>query len=136
MRRLLLVFLLKYMRAVELGAFCAYHGHFKRTKDKMIFSIALDELDHADILRIILNAYESKPSKIMDNSISFVGKTIGSLCKVCPLWSLNLVASLLEKINVINYGTVSKLCSNEKHKFIFNHLLETEKEHDEYFRSL
>lgn len=125
---------LKYMAAVEIGAYLAYMGHYRRTKDENILLIAFDELEHLNELYRILKSQNSDKSHVLNSIMEFIGTTTGKLCQVCPIWSLNWVASLLEKINVLNYGTVAKLYPTEKKTFL--RLLEAEREHDRYFSGL
>lgn len=68
--------LLKFNHGVEIGAYLAYVGHFKRTNDPKAQEIANEELEHRSELRLTLKYYGEVPSPVIDVFFTVVGKTI------------------------------------------------------------
>jgi rubrerythrin len=126
-------FFLKFNHGVEIGARLAYIGHFERTKDPKIQHIIYDEEMHKIQLEIILSEYGEVPSKLIDGAFTFIGSTIRRSCKHCPIWSLDLVARLMEGFAVVNYVRLSKLYP--KHRDTFGFMAMVEENHGRYFRN-
>ena len=128
----LTLFLVKFNHAIELGAFRAYNGHYARTGDDRIKSIAHDELEHRIILDHIIYQSGSKPSRFLNWLIGGIGNIVGRFCKYAPLWSLDFVAKTLEIFAVYSYTKLADRC--EKYRPEFLEMAETEKKHEEYFK--
>lgn len=124
-------FLLKFNHGVEIGATLAYVGHYFRTLDDKVWEIAMEEIDHKMRVENILHQLGEEPSKPIDAFFSLVGISIKSLCKICPVWSLNLVARAMEIFAVFNYTKLSKLYP--EYEPVFLDMAAAEKRHGEYF---
>ena len=124
---------LKFNHGVEIGARLAYLGHYKRTQDPKILEIANDELEHQKQLKKILNHYGYNPSKIINGGFLIIGSFVFLMCQVSPIWSLNLVACVLEKFAVVSY---KKLALNYKEfKSELISMEQAEAEHEIYFKT-
>ena len=122
---------LKFNHGVEIGAYWAYRGHAKRTKELMLVLIYMDEWFHRKDLAKMLDELGHKPSKIINGFFYLVGWTIFCLCQVCPIWSLNFVAQVMEKFAVYSYESLA-----EKYPQYRDELLKMatkEKEHEDWF---
>lgn len=124
-------FLLKFNHGVEIGARLAYMGHFKRTGDRKIYEIALEEASHQMALFETIRYYDEYPSKVIDGFFTAVGTTIGKLCCVCPIWSLNFIARSMEMFAVVNYGYLAVLYP--EFEYTFRMFARAEHEHEKYF---
>ncbi len=124
-------FLLKFNHGVEIGAMLAYIGHYFRTEDERVWEIAMEEVRHPKTLEHILKEYDQKPSKLIDKSFGLVGTVIKYLCKICPIWSLDLVARSMELFAVFNYRRLEKIYP--KHANTFWAMALAEEQHGKYF---
>ena len=122
---------LKFNHGVEIGAELAYQGHFKRTKDPNIHSIAIDELGHQKALEKMLNYYGEKPSKAIDATFRIIGTVIYWMCQVSPKFLLNYVAKSLEVFAVISYANLAIRYPDFKYTLL--RMAEKELEHEKYF---
>lgn len=125
-------FLLKFNHGVEIGAYNAYLGHFKRTGQAAIHKILQDELEHRQNLKTILAWYGEKPNQTIDTAFEFIGKLVAAFCVICPIWSLDLVARTMELFAVFNYRTLAKMYPYFSGHFI--EMAETEERHNEFFK--
>jgi hypothetical protein len=127
-------FAIKFNHGVEIGARLAYLGHYERTHDRRILEIADEEACHRRVLRRILTSHADEPSKVIDGIFWCIGKSIGWFCRYAPLWSLNLVAKILEAVAVFSYSRLAK-----KYAFYqleFELMAAAEKKHQEFFAQL
>lgn len=122
--------LLKFCYAVEIGAYLAYVGHYKASKDSVIKSIKRDELVHMVNIRKVLVCYSHAPNLVFNLAFFMIGSIIKVLCSVTPLVLLDGVAQIMEVFNIISYDLMAKLFP--EHKEIFNDMEESEREHEIY----
>lgn len=125
-------FLLKFNHGVEIGAYHAYMGHYKRTKDPQLLMIAMDETIHRSMLLNILQHLNDRPSKVINLFFFTIGTVIQKLCMICPLWSLNFIARGLELFAVISYNDLAKRYPEYKEGLLV--MAEAEAKHAEYFK--
>lgn len=123
--------LLKFNHGVEIGAYLAYVGHFKRTNDPKVQVIANEELEHREELRLTLKYYGEVPNPVIDRFFTIVGTCIQIACKFSPRFMLNFVATSMELFAVVNYSYLSVLY-NDFH-YSFKRMAETEMQHQKYF---
>ncbi len=126
-------FMIKLIHATEIGAFFAYMGDYKKTGDSKIMFIAIEESNHASFLRDeIMPHFNIEPNLIMLKTLTYSGMIIGRLCKYFPNFLLNFVASMLEKVIVMNYTILIPLVPEYRDELA--EMLENEKKHDLYFK--
>lgn len=125
-------FYIKFNHGVEIGARNAYIGHYKRTQDKKILSIATDELRHQMTLALILKRMDDEPSPVIDSIFYGIGRSIAFLCKIFPERSLNFVAACMEVFAIYSYGKLAD--DYPEYRKHFQKMAETELEHQKYFR--
>lgn len=126
--------LLKFNHGVEIGAYKAYIGHWYRTRDLEIARIANDEIEHREDVRQMLDKLDELPSPAIDGFFNVVGDAIQFSCKFCPLWSLDLVARVMEAFAIFNYRRLAKLYPQFSDKL--NYMAGTEDKHAVYFRRI
>lgn len=102
-------FLLKFNHGVEIGARLAYIGHFERTGELGIYKIIEEEAEHRLFLKSLLAYHNELPSTVIDGIFTVVGNAIRVSCRVCPLWSLDLVARVMESFAVFNYTKLARV---------------------------
>lgn len=124
-------FALKFNHGVEIGAMCAYLGHFQRTGDPKILRIARDEKDHQRLLAGILRDLNSSPSLLINGIFYLIGHCIFHACKIAPLSSLNWVARTLEIFAVSTYEKLA--VQYPTHSWTLLDMAEKEEEHRKYF---
>lgn len=124
-------FLLKFNHGVEIGAANAYFGHFQRTLDGQIFTIAMEEVMHESTLREILEFYGHKPNPIFDKIFDIVGTIIGFLCLISPEFLLDHVARIMEKFAISNYKKLSDMYP--EHAGTLMEMHDKELAHEKYF---
>jgi hypothetical protein len=122
---------IQFNHGVEIGARLAYEGHFLRTGDERIKLIACEERGHQAELAAVLRGFGSKPTPFFDVPFTLIGNSVKFMCKWCPLWSLNLVARLLERFAVFSYNGLA--VAYPEHCELFMHMSFTEAEHERYF---
>ncbi len=127
-------FLLKFNHGVEIGAYLAYEGHYNRTQDPNLLDILRDEDNHKLTLEVILLAHQQQPSWIIDSAFKTIGNTIKLLCKICPIWSLNFIAQLMERFAIFSYLGLAR--RYPKYDVVFTHMAVAEYRHRIYFASL
>ena len=123
--------LLKLSYAIEIGAYLAYIGHYKRSNDFRVKCIALEELRHMIMIRDILQDHNTTPSKFFNSVFFVIGMIIKHLCRITPKRLLNLVAGVLEIFNVVNYNYLGRKFPD--HYYEFTEMAECEYEHEVYF---
>ena len=128
------LFLLKICYSIEIGAYLAYTGHFAVTGDKEIRRISREELRHMVLIDRVLKAYKATPNKLFNTLFLLIGTTVKYSCYISPKIGLNLVASLLEKFNVVSYNYMAD--KFPEYKDLFIEMQENEHEHEIYFASL
>lgn len=125
-------FWIKFNHGVEIGAYLAYVGHAKRTNDGRIWEISREELYHRAGLVNILEDFNESPCYLIDSVFRVVGTTIGFSCRFAPLWSLDLVARVMECFAIFNYNKLAIMYPKYAESFLF--MSRTEKEHELYFK--
>lgn len=125
-------FLIKFNHGVEIGAFYAYLGHYKRTKDLQLLNIINDERVHKETLKLILETENDYPSVFIDVPFYLVGNVIGFLCKVAPVSWLDFIASTMEIFAVFSYNKLA--IKYPKYKDIFTMMSQVEDKHKLYFK--
>lgn len=124
-------FSLKFNHGVEIGAELAYRGHYKRVGKARIAEIIEDEIHHRQNLANFLKELGEETSPFIDKAFTVIGTIILNLCAICPLWSLDLVASSLEIFAVFNYRRLSEVYPEKKEMFLS--MAECEDSHQRYF---
>jgi rubrerythrin len=124
-------FFLKFNYGVEIGAFLAYRGHYRRTKDPRIKEIAIDEIEHKSNLFNMLYVLNEKPSEIINLIFTVVGTFIEKACLVSPVWMLNFVARSMEVFAIFNYRRLSKVYPEFQSTLL--EMAEAEERHKLYF---
>jgi len=124
--------MLQFTHGVEMGANNAYLGHFARTNDPKVKEIADDELLHQEQIRDILAKCGSTTNPIFDIPFLMVGKIVGLLCLIAPLFTLNIIANLLEKFAVFSYNQLAERFPEYKEQLL--EMAATELEHEAYFQ--
>ena len=127
------IFMLKLAFAIEIGAYLAYVGHFNVSQDPEVKRIAKEELRHMVYLKWMLAYYKSEPSLILNAGFLIIGTTIKYMCYLTPKFLLDYVACIMEKMNVYNYGKMSKVFPHFYLTFI--EMQESEEEHERYFKT-
>jgi rubrerythrin len=127
------LWMLKFTHGVEVGAHLAYVGHYARTNDRKVESIAKDELHHQALLKKILKSYNSEPDALIDFIFYLIGSTVRYLCYISPEFMLNKVAMLLELFAVFSYDKLAQEFPDFEE--LLKSMEKTEQEHVDYFRS-
>ena len=126
-------FLLKFNHGVEIGAYLAYVGHYRRTMDSRVQAIANEELEHRSELVEFLKYYGEVPNPVIDFCFTVVGTVIQKLCHFSPKFALNFVARSMELFAVFNYDRLAKIYP--EFEYSFKHMSNTEKRHAVFFKS-
>lgn len=116
--RLSLLFKLKLAFALEIGAVNGYIGHYNRTKDSKYMKMAQEEANHAAFIDSTLEFAGHDTSIILDNIIGYMGQVLGLACRFAPLFLMDRVASIIEKINARLYYSIAKDFPGMRHNFI------------------
>lgn len=122
---------LKFCYGVEIGAYWAYRGHHRVTKDQKVLFIAKEELKHMVLIQKVLTLHKQKPAWFFNLMFYIIGKSVYGLCFVSPFIALNLVAGFLEKLNVLSYTQMARLFP--EHGPMFEHMQQNENDHEVYF---
>jgi demethoxyubiquinone hydroxylase (CLK1/Coq7/Cat5 family) len=123
--------LVKFNHGVEIGAYMAYRGHYRRTKDNKVHMISHDELEHRATLKRLLAFYGCKPSWIINGFFWIVGSLIYVACQVSPRFMLDFIARVMEVFAVFSYTKLAIRYPGNSVSFL--KMAETEKDHQEYF---
>jgi hypothetical protein len=123
---------LKFNHGVEIGAYHAYIGHWRRTKDTKVLLIAMDEMAHKHKIEAMLESYGESPSRIIDFIFFNIGKTVGLFCKFSPIFMLDFVARTLEQFAFISYDYLAQ--KNLDFQVELCKMADKELEHEQYFR--
>jgi hypothetical protein len=126
-------FLLKFNHGVEIGAYLAYIGHYRRTLDVRVQAIAQDEIEHRSELVAFLKYYGECPNPVIDFCFTVVGTIIQKACHFSPRFALNFVARSMELFAVFNYDHLATIYP--EFEYSFRHMSATEKRHATYFNS-
>lgn len=108
-----LIFLLKYAHAVEIGAYNAYEGHWRSLPNGSIAqdtikAIQIDEKNHQQALEGFLQAFNSKPSPILDGILWCIGKSISMACHFMGYNAAMLGAKIMEKLGSAIYFNLAR----------------------------
>ncbi len=125
-------FLLKFNHGLEIGAQLAYLGHYQRTKDPMVFYIAIEEEKHRVTLARLLKRYGHSPSKPIDKLFTIIGQTVAKLCQIAPLSTLNFIARTMEVFAIFSYTKLAK--RYPAHQKMFREMARIEDRHKRYFK--
>jgi rubrerythrin len=123
--------LLKFNYAVEIGAYLAYRGHYKRTGDISIRHIAREELKHRYILRRILRDHNAKPFWLFNRIFKTIGSVIEQLCRISPLFLLDYVARSMELFAIVNYKYLLDIYPD--YDASFRYIIKSEENHKRFF---
>jgi rubrerythrin len=125
-------FKLKFTHAVEIGAELAYIGHYQRTNELAVLSIAVEEKKHQATLQGLLGQLNDRTNIYLDAIFQIIGSVIGFLCLFSPKFILDKVAYLLEIFAIWSYNDLAK--EYPQYKKIMLEMAKTEEEHRNYFR--
>lgn len=138
-----LIRMLQDAHAGELGAFHAYAGHIRATKDveerNKLIQIQADELRHINDCKRLLNHYGYPTNKLKDSIMIFIGKTLGLACFISGRKLAAWGAGAIENIGMVNYQKmvdISQKLGNKKLVDIFTNMRDIEKVHEMYFKGL
>ena len=123
--------LLRFTHAVEIGAYLAYTGHFKRTGEAGIYKIMTEEKEHREMIVTILTHHNREPFILFDLFFFIVGTTIQQLCRIAPVRCLDFVARIMEMFAVVSYNALAQLYPNYSNTF--HQMADTEGRHESYF---
>jgi hypothetical protein len=122
---------LKFCYAVEIGAYLAYVGHYKRSSDKVVKTIMREELIHMVHIKRILAFYNNKPNILFNLVFLLIGHCVRLTCQVTPLVILDGVAQIMEVFNIISYDILSK--SFTQFSGVLSKMSDQELQHERYF---
>lgn len=136
-----LIYLLQNAYSGELAAYYAYEGHQKSVKDEAerqeLIKIRDEEWAHRLCVGKMLEKLNAKPRPARERLMSFIGLTIGLLCRVGG-WLIPMYgAGKLESGNIVEYEVAAKLAKKlGKTDLIPDllHMAEVEWDHELYFR--
>lgn len=123
--------MLQFNHGVEIGAYLAYVGYYRVTKNEEILKIAQEEVEHKRILKEILNGYGRDTSKLFDSIFTIIGYVVITMCYISPKWLLNKVAKSLEVFAVFSYNILAEKFPEKREVFL--EMADTEKRYEEYF---
>lgn len=137
-----LIRLLRRAHAIEIGAYEAYEGHWRSTKDpvkrKRIQEIQKDELDHKQMVGFMLIFLGAESNKDLDWLMYFVGRLVSISCYVIGSRAAAWGAKLFEVMGSDLYKDAAAECLGTQNE----HMSETlwkmgmkEQEHEEFFKS-
>jgi len=102
-----LVRLLKLAHSIEIGAYHAYEGHWRNTKDpttrKRLQEIQEEENFHRQQVRFMLSEVKSSPNFFLDFSMYLVGKSVSVSCYVMGYKAAMWGAKIFEILGPIFY---------------------------------
>lgn len=138
-----LIKLLKQAHAIEIGAYYAYKGHWKSSKNieekKKIQEIQNDELLHRKLIELWLFGMGSKPSVFLDIIFYIIGNSISISCFVLgrrlSAWGARIMETIGSKVYINLSLAALKTPEYEIASSLLN-MAKTEREHEEFFRSL
>lgn len=138
-----LIRMLQNAHAGELGAFHAYAGHIRATKDVVernkLIEIQAEELRHINDCKRLLNYYGYPTNKLKDSIMQFIGKTLGLTCFISGRRLAAWGAGVIERVGMVNYQKmvdISQKLGNKKLVDIFTNMRDTEVVHEMYFKEL
>jgi len=136
-----LIALLRLAFSAELAAALAYGGHRRSLSDAIqaaeIERIRLDEIDHRDRIRGMLERLGSGPNPLLDLVYALIGSTISILCLFGGWFVPMYGAGVLESRNVTPYERAARLAVVVGRPEFVEDLLEmaeVEWDHELYFR--
>lgn len=125
---------LKLAYAIEIGAYLAYTGHYKRSKKKDVLSVARDELIHMIVLKRILAKHNDSPSRVFNMMFLVIGHFIKLACAICPIELLDRIAGIMEVFNVGNYHKLA--FEFPKYARVLHNMAFCEYRHELYFKGV
>ena len=138
-----LIKMIQDAHAGEMGAYHAYSGHIRATKDaeerKALIQIQADEMTHIVDCKKLLNYYGHNTNEFKDSIMKLIGQTLGLLCFVSGRRLAAWGAGIIERVGMVNYQKmvdISQELGNEKLVDIFTNMRDTERVHDMYFKGL
>ncbi len=136
-----LIALLRLAFSAELAAALAYGGHRRSLSDAIqaaeIERIRLDEIDHRDRIRGMLERLGSGPNPLLELVYTLIGSTISLLCLFGGWFVPMYGAGVLESRNVTPYERAARLAVVVGRPEFVEDLLEmaeVEWDHELYFR--
>lgn len=122
---------LRFNYAVEIGAYLAYRGHYKKTGDISIRHIAREELKHRCLIRRVLKDHNAKPFWLFNWIFKVIGSVIETLCIISPVFLLDYVAQSMELFAIVNYKFLMEIYPD--YDMIFREIIKSEENHKRYF---
>jgi hypothetical protein len=136
-----LISTLKNAYSGELGAINAYKGHRESVSDsvekEMIYQIEVEEIVHRERVGEMLSILGEAPSSHQDQTMNWIGKTLGFLCSWSGWFAPMYGAGLLESRNIKEYEEAAEYALAAGHVEFLDDLLtmaEVEWEHEKFFR--
>jgi hypothetical protein len=136
-----LVALLQLAHSGELAASIAYAGHAASVRDARqkweIEKIRLEELDHRQRVRAMLDALGVAPEAKRERKLRRVGTVIAAFCHIGGWFGPMYGAARLERKNIGEYERAAAFAVEAGHPQFVEDLLdmaEVEWEHERYFR--
>ena len=138
-----LIRMLQNAHAGEVGAFHAYAGHIRATKDvaerNQLIKIQSEELAHIRDCKRLLDHYGYPTNHLKDSIMKLIGQTLGLLCFVSGRRLAAWGAGVIERVGMVNYQKmvdISQKLGNKRLVDIFTNMRDTENVHDMYFKGL
>lgn len=136
-----LVKLLRRAHAIEIGAYEAYEGHWRSTKDatkkKRIQEIQKDELDHKQMVGFMLIELNAESNQDLDIFMYLIGSLISMSCYIIGPKAAAWGAKLFEVMGSDLYRKASMEALSEGNVEMCQTLWKmnkTEREHEEFFK--
>ncbi len=137
----MLIRTLKNAYSGELGAINAYIGHRHSVsvpeEKKMIRRIEVEEICHRERVGEILAILGEAPAVHQEQTMGWIGKTLGHLCQVAGWFAPMYGAGFLESQNIREYEDAARYALAAGHVDFLDDLLtmaEVEWEHEKFFR--
>jgi demethoxyubiquinone hydroxylase (CLK1/Coq7/Cat5 family) len=138
-----LIRMLQDAHAGEIGAYYAYAGHIKATKDiverQKLIEIQAEELKHIKDCKRLLNHYGYRTNEFKDSIMKFIGITLGLSCFIAGRRVAAWGAGVIERVGMTNYQKmvdISQKLGNKRLVDIFSNMRDVEVSHDLYFKRL
>ena len=136
-----LIRLLQQAHAIEIGAYHAYEGHWRSSKNtkesNQIQSIQIDELVHRHKVRFMLEQLNAQRNPILDALFWVIGKTISASCYVIGYKAAMWGAGLMERLGSVCYYRIAREVKGLTNMRMYVTLLDMaiqEEEHEEFFK--
>jgi rubrerythrin len=138
-----LVWKLKKAHAIEIGAFEAYKGHAKYTKDeavkRKILEIQQDEFQHRLEVGSMLHDLGEKSDIFLDFTLWCIGQSISIACRFMGARAAAWGAKIMEVMGSRVYDDLAKTSVDEGQSHLarkLQNMARTEEEHEQFFAAL